>query len=58
MGSAGCVGVSTECSTAEMSERLLISPTTVRSPVSAVLHKLKVSDRDEATRLLYQEPGS
>jgi len=37
--------------TAQIAERLYVSQTTVRSHVSRVLHKLKVSDREAAVRL-------
>jgi DNA-binding NarL/FixJ family response regulator len=39
-------------STAEMAERLFVSKVTVRRHVSAILKKLRVSDRDAARRLL------
>jgi len=39
-------------STAEMADRLFISRTTIRSHVAAVLHKLRVPDREAAVRLL------
>ena len=38
-------------STAEMAERLFVSRTTIRSHVAAVLHKLRVPDREAAVRL-------
>ena len=38
--------------TAEISERLFVSPTTVRSHVSAILRKLGVPTREEAIKLL------
>ncbi len=38
--------------TVEISERLFVSPTTVRSHVSAILRKLGVPTREEAIRLL------
>ena len=38
--------------TAEIAERLFVSATTVRTHVSAILHKLEVSDRSEAIGLL------
>jgi DNA-binding NarL/FixJ family response regulator len=41
----------TGASTADISERLFISPTTVRSHVSTILKKLGVPDRDAAVRL-------
>ena len=40
------------CSTAEIGDRLFISPTTVRTHVSSVLRKLRVADRSEAVKLL------
>jgi DNA-binding NarL/FixJ family response regulator len=39
-------------STTEISERLFVSPTTVRSHVSAILRKLGVPTREEAVKLL------
>jgi DNA-binding NarL/FixJ family response regulator len=39
-------------STAEIAESLFVSETTVRTHVSAILRKLRVSDRREAVRLL------
>ncbi|HJR44488.1 MAG TPA: response regulator transcription factor [Actinomycetota bacterium] len=39
-------------STAEMAERLFVTPVTVRTHVSQILKKLKVKSRDEALRLL------
>ena len=39
-------------STAQVAERLLVSPVTVRTHISAILRKLKVSSREEAIRLL------
>ena len=39
-------------STNEIAERLFVSPTTVRTHVSAVLRKLRVDDREAAVRLL------
>ncbi len=46
--------------TAEISERLFVSPTTVRSHVSSILRKLGVPTREAAIRLLDAEaaPGS
>jgi len=41
-------------STAEMADRLFVSRTTIRSHVAAVLHKLRVPDREAAVRLLGQ----
>src|SRR6185436_1396061 len=38
--------------TAEIAESLFVSETTVRTHVSAILRKLRVSDRREAVRLL------
>jgi len=42
----------TGASTADISNRLFISPTTVRSHVSTILKKLGVPDRDAAVRML------
>jgi DNA-binding CsgD family transcriptional regulator len=39
-------------STADISERLFVSPTTVRSHVSSILRKLGVPTREAAIRLL------
>lgn len=39
-------------STADMAERLFVSPVTIRTHVSTILKKLKVKSRDEAVRLL------
>ena len=38
--------------TAQVAERLFVSPVTVRTHVSAILRKLKVKSREEAIRLL------
>ena len=38
--------------TNEMADRLFVSPTTVRTHVSAVLRKLRVEDRESAVRLM------
>jgi len=46
----------TGTSTADISERLFISPTTVRSHVSTILKKLGVPDREAAVKLF--EEGS
>ena len=43
--------------TAEMSERLFVSPTTVRSHVSSILRKLGVPTREAAIRLLDGQVG-
>ena len=40
--------------TAQISQRLFVSQTTVRSHVSAILRKLGVANRDEAIRLLVE----
>lgn len=45
----------TGLSTAEMADRLYVSPATVRSHVAALLHKLGVPDRDSAVRLIAGE---
>ena len=42
--------------TAEISERLFVSPTTVRSHVSSILRKLGVPTREAAIRLLDGQP--
>jgi DNA-binding NarL/FixJ family response regulator len=44
-------------STAEIAERLSISPVTVRRHVSEILKKLRVSSREEAVSLLRKEGG-
>jgi DNA-binding NarL/FixJ family response regulator len=44
-------------STAEVSERLFVSPTTVRSHVSSILRKLGVSTREDAIKLLDAREG-
>jgi DNA-binding NarL/FixJ family response regulator len=44
--------------TAEIAERLFVSPTTVRSHVSAILRKLEVKDRSAAIGLLDQTETS
>lgn len=41
--------------TEEVSERLFLSPTTVRVHVSAVLRKLRVKDRESAFRILRED---
>jgi DNA-binding NarL/FixJ family response regulator len=46
----------TRAGTAEIAERLFVSPTTVRSHVSAILRKLGVEDREAAIRLLEVTP--
>ena len=43
--------------TADISERLFVSPTTVRSHVSSILRKLGVPTREAAIRLLDGQPG-
>jgi DNA-binding NarL/FixJ family response regulator len=43
-------------STAEIADRLFVTPTTVRSHVSSVLRKLGVPSREAAVRLLEGEP--
>jgi DNA-binding NarL/FixJ family response regulator len=42
-------------STAEIAQRLFVTPATVRSHVSAILRKLQVTSRDEAVALLSSE---
>ena len=42
-------------STADVAQRLFLSPTTVRVHISAVLKKLRVKDRDSALTLLRKE---
>ena len=44
--------------TAEISERLFVSPTTVRSHVSSILRKLGVPTREAAIRLLDGRAGT
>jgi DNA-binding NarL/FixJ family response regulator len=44
--------------TAEISERLFVSPTTVRSHVSSILRKLGVPTREAAIRLLDGQPAT
>lgn len=44
--------------TTEMAERLFVSPTTVRSHVSAILRKLGVPTREAAVRLLDRRTGT
>ena len=44
-------------STAEISERLFVSPTTVRSHVSSILRKLGVPTREAAIKLLDGQSG-
>lgn len=46
--------MSDRLSTAEIAERLLISPVTVRRHISGILDKLGVADRDAAIQLLRQ----
>jgi DNA-binding NarL/FixJ family response regulator len=46
----------TGATTSEISERLFISPTTVRSHVSTILKKLGVPDRDAAVKMLEDGP--
>ena len=45
-------------STSEISERLFVSPTTVRSHVSSILRKLGVPTREAAIRLLDGQAGA
>ena len=47
----------TGASTADISERLFISPTTVRSHVSTILKKLGVPDRDAVVKLFEEGPS-
>jgi DNA-binding NarL/FixJ family response regulator len=47
----------TGASTADISERLFISPTTVRSHVSTILKKLGVPDREAAVKLFEEGPS-
>ncbi len=42
--------------TSEIAQRMDVSAVTVRSHVSAILRKLRVSGRDEAVRLLEEQP--
>ncbi len=44
--------------TAEISERLFVSPTTVRSHISSILRKLGVPSREEAIKLLDAQEGT
>ena len=48
----------TGASTAEISERLFVSPTTVRSHVSSILRKLGVPTREAAIRPLDGQAGA
>ena len=43
--------------TAQIAERLFVSPVTVRRHISAILSKLEVPDRESALRLLEAESG-
>ena len=43
--------------TAEISERLFVSPTTVRSHISSIVRKLGVPTRQEAIKLLVAREG-
>jgi DNA-binding NarL/FixJ family response regulator len=45
--------MSDQLSTAEIAERLLVSPVTVRRHVSAIVDKLGVADRESAVELLH-----
>lgn len=47
----------TGATTAEISDRLFISPTTVRSHVSTILKKLGVPDRETAVKIFEVEPS-
>jgi DNA-binding NarL/FixJ family response regulator len=47
----------TGASTADISERLFISPTTVRSHVSTILKKLGVPDRETAVKMFEVRPS-
>jgi len=42
-------------STEQIAERLFVTPVTIRTHVSSILKKLKVSNRDEALRLFEEE---
>ena len=44
-------------STADIADRLFVTPTTVRSHVSSILRKLGVPTREAAIKLLDGEPG-
>ena len=47
----------TGLTTAQMSDRLFISPATVRSHVASILRKLRAPDRETAVRLLDDAPA-
>ena len=44
-------------STAEIAERLVISPTAVRVRIASIVRKLEVPDRAAAADLFRQRPG-
>jgi DNA-binding NarL/FixJ family response regulator len=47
----------TGASTADIAERLFVSPTTIRSHISSILHKLGVPNRQAAIALLEKDQG-